>query len=274
MNEKDIVVNGVIDIETMDKAQEQAVFSAIRIGDEKLKGRLIQSGLTLASEIVDEHICNEVGFDELFPEAVVAVQEAIKDFDSAHQERFNSYLRRCVEERVEKCFSNLPWMLPIDYLILQLHDRYEMALLELYPECPNAEDIQVQDEAYVAAFLGVSVDELRNMKSEYSMSRIESLNIPVVLDEPIKDDIDNTVDLIETIVDPKTDNQAAEYLDELMDCLSDEERYVVCAREGVLSVMERTDEQIAAELGLDVGKVELLYQEAINKIRKASAQIS
>lgn len=268
MDNKEIPTNIVI--EAMNKEQERTIFSAIRAGDEKLKMRLLQKGMAIAAEIANECQCNEVNFDELFPEAVLAVQESIANFDYLAQESFSNYLKCRIEERMQKCYANLAWMLPIDYRIMQLHDKYEIALLELYPECSNADDISVQDEAYVADYLKVSIDELRNMKNEYSMCRVESLNSPIILNEPIKDDIDNTVDLIETIVDPKTDNPAAEYLDNLMDCLSEEERYVICAREGVLSVEELTDEQIASNLRISVERIENIYNCAVERIRQVA----
>ena len=179
---------------------------------------------------------------------------------------------------MQYCYAHLPRFLPIDYRVIQLHDRYQVALLELYPNSPDREDFKVHHEGYLADYLGVTLEELRTMKNEYSMCRILSLSESVKLDKSLPDDyedddIDNKSPLLELIVDPASENGAAEYLDDLMDCLSDDERYVVCAREGVLSSMERTDEQIASTLGIEMNKVEVLYQDAINKIRKAGTRM-
>ena len=278
MSKKQYVSTGLIDIGSISKEQERDIFTAIRSGDEQLKERLIKSGMTQVSEVAANCVSSEASFEELFTEAANAFVEAINTFDCFTDERFITYLSRCLEERMQYCYAHLPRFLPIDYRVIQLHDRYEVALLELYPNSPDREYFKVHHEGYLADYLGVTLEELRTMKNEYSMCRIISLSESVKLDKSLPDDyedddIDNKSPLLELIVDPASENGAAEYLDDLMDCLSDDERYVVCAREGVLSSMERTDEQIASTLGIEMNKVEVLYQDAINKIRKAGTRM-
>lgn len=209
MSAKSRYCEAVFDIKAMSKEQEQAVFEAIRIGDEELKDSLILSGMTLVRKIADGYVSSKVEYEELFSEAVVALCEAVCDFDCSTEEQFYLYLSRRISERVQKCYSFIPGLMPIDYRTVQLHDRYELALLDLYPTCANPESSAVQDEHYVAEYLGVSLDELRAMKREYDMCRIESLDRPVRLDESLPvgyedNDIDNMCPLIETIADPKT----------------------------------------------------------------------
>lgn len=279
MSKKQYVSTGLIDIENISKEQERELFAAIRSGDEELKERLIKSGMAQVSEVAAKCESSEASFEALFTEAANALVEAINAFDCFTDERFSAYLSRCLEERMQYCYAHLPRFLPIDYRVIQLHDRYEVALLELYPNSLDREDFKVHHEGYLADYLGVTLKELRTMKSEYSMCRLVSLSESVKLDKSLPDDyededIDNRSPLLELIVDPASENGAADYLDELMDCLSDDERYVVCAREGVLSTMERTDEQIASMLGIKENKVEMLYQCAIDKIKKAGTRMN
>ena len=199
------------DIEAMDKEQEQAVFAAVRSGDEKLKDRLIQSGMAVVRELADEYMSSKVEYEDLFSEAVVALCEAVHDFDSATDERFSSYMTRRIQEGVQRCYSAIPGFMPIDYRVVQLHDRYELALLEIYPKRKDPENMAIQHEGYVADYLGVSLDELRAMKKEWEMCRIESLDNPVKLDESLPcsyedNDIDNMSPLVETIIEPQTLN--------------------------------------------------------------------
>ena len=256
-------------LETMSKFQERAIFAAIRGGDKALKERFIQSAMGEVSHLANEALNSEVTFEELFSEARAALIAAMEHFDDTTNERFLSFYRRCARLRLQKFHRNLSWFLPIDPAVLQLHDRFELALLELYPTNEQRESDRVHDEAYVADYLGVSVEELRNMKREYEMCRIDSLNETVYLDEPTLDEDDREVDFIETIADPATDNGAADYLDGLMDGLSDDERYIVCAKSGVLETEERTDAQLASELGLNKREVNAIYEGAIKKIKKA-----
>lgn len=259
-----------VDPSAMDDESTRAVFDAIRSGDEQLKQQLIESATAAASEMIGECVSSEVSFHELFLQAGPAVREAVRDFDPAAGQSFMQYLGERIEQCVKQCYSVLPGLLSIDYRTVQLHDRYIEALWDLYPECADAEDDAVQDEECVAQYLGVSLGALRDMKNQYSMSTVVSLSTPVVLsDLRPDDDIDGTVTLMETIPDPATDNPAADYLDLLMEGLTDDERYVVCARNGVLSVMERPDSKIARDLGLGIDRLEVIYQRALRKIRKA-----
>lgn len=269
MSQNRKISNGAINFKDLSKEQEQHLFDAIRGGEKELKERLIESTVAKVSEVAQRCVSSEVTFEELFAAGYAAAVEAVHSFDYTEGERFNSYLSRCLEESMQQCYNNLPRFLPIDYRVIQLHDRYEIALLELYPNSPDRESDKVHHEGYIAEHLGVSVDELRTMKNEYSMCRIVSLSAPVKHDGYIDNDIDNQSPLIETIVDPASENGAAEYLDELMDCLSEEERYIVCARDGVLSVPCRTDRQIASTLGIKLNKVEALYQGAVDKLKRA-----
>ena len=258
-------------LERMKRAEEQEILQTIREGDKALELRLIQSETARVIQVADRYVSSGMDFEMLFTAGRDALFEAIYDFDLRSGERFTTYLLRQLEKAMQNCYHFVPNFLPIDSQIVQLHDRYELALLELYPDSEDRQDARVQDDEYVANYLGVTKKELRAMKREYSMSEIVSLNQTVYLDEPMLDEDDRYVDLIERIVDPKTDNQAAEYLDRLMGVLSDDERYLVCARDGVLSVPACTDEQIASALGIEQTQVETLYQAAIDKIRKAGA---
>ena len=274
MSDKKYALGGLFDIESLSKEQEQNIFTAIRSGDEALKTRLIQSLIGKVSEVADGCVSSAVDFSELFSAGRAELVEAAEDFDYNAEERFGAYLMRRLSARMQYCYDHLATFLPIDYRAVQLHDRYEEALLVLYPNIFDREKESVHDDELIADYLGVTLSELRAARSEYDMCKIISLQTPIKLDKSLPDDyedddIDNHSPLIELIVDPKTDNQAAELLDRLMDCLSDEERYVVCARVGALSVPERTDEQIASKLGVEACTVEALYNAAIDKIRMA-----
>ena len=269
MQEKQIT-SEFIDIKTMDIRQEREVFAAIRSGDKTVKQRLIDSCMVIVSEMADKCSSSAVSFEEVFSEAYAVVLEAIRRYDCDTQERFNEYLVRLIEECVQYLYNNLTWFLPIDYRVMGLHDRYIKALEEIYKDYERIPDEETQDEEYIAYYLGVSRDELRAMKNEYYMCSIESLDTPVEQDDLVSDDVDGAVPFIETIPDPKTvDNAAVKRLDELLDCLSDDERYVVCARNGVISVMEAPDEQIAVKLGIQNKEVEVIYRNAIEKMRKS-----
>lgn len=273
MDKNEFEANDLIDIRAMDKAQERDIFTAIRHGDTQMRERLAQSSMAVVSEMADKCASSQVGFGELLSEGMATLFAAIDNFNCHEDESFIAHLTQCIEEHVRYLYSNLTWLTPIDGHVVRLHNRYMAALLELYPECDNAEDECVQDEEYVADYLGVPVDELRAMKNEYRMCSIESLDEPVMLDGTVGYDIDHMVPLIETIADPTTDNPAAEYLDGLMECLTDDERFIVCAKNGVISVMERTDEQIAEALGLDIKHMNRLYRCAIAKIKQAGTAI-
>ena len=263
----------IIDVDGLQKSQEQEIFEAIRNGDSELKERLIASCKAKVTSIASEHVTSAVGFDELFTAGCAALIEAVRFFNSNKQERFCTYLDRCLRLRMKDCYNNLEGYLPIDRDIILLHDRYELALMELYPETKDRADPKVHHEGYIADYLGVTLERLRAMKNEYAMCKIVSLDSAVKIDESLSDDyedddIDNRSPLLEFLVDPASENDAAEYLDELMDCLSDDERYIVCARDGVLSADARTDAQIASRLGVDCNEIEDMYQVAIDKIRK------
>ena len=265
--------DGLIDIGSLSKEQEQEIFTAIKRGDSALKSRLIESGISKVGKIAKRYVSSEASFEWLYATGCEAVAECVHAFNYRMSESFASYLKRRIEDGMKGCYDRLARFLPIDCQTIQLHDRYELALLELYPDCNNAESPKVQDEEYVADYLGVTVEKLRAMKSEYDKCRIVSLSQSVKLDKSLPDDyvdgdIDNKSPLLETIVDPASENGAAEYLDDLMDCLTEDERQVVCARDGVLSVKARTDGQIASELGIDENKVEVIYQTAIDKMKK------
>ena len=263
-----------IDIGSLSREEELELFTAIRNGDAQLKELLIKSAMTAVSEAAGRCVSSEVSFNELFVAGCEALTEAVSAFDCSGNEQFSAYLSRCLQESMQSCYERLSWFLPVDYSVIQLHDRYELALLELYPNSEDREDEAVHDEEYVAEYLGVTREELRAMKNEYSKCRVISLSESVKLDKSLPDDyedgdIDNRSPLVELIVDPATENGAADYLDDLMDCLSEDERYIVCARDGVLSAKERTDGQIARDLGIEEGQVELSYRKAIEKMRKA-----
>ena len=169
-----------------------------------LKGRLIQRGLAIARELADRYESSEIGNDELFSEAVIAVCEEVQTFDGLTEEDFDEHLTQRIEERLQRCYSNLPWLLPIDYRVVQLHDRYREALWDLYPQSLNPDDNAIQDEQYVAEYLGVSLEALRDMKKEYAACRIDPLDTTVI------DDTGEEEPLVEAIADPATDSGMAD----------------------------------------------------------------
>ena len=265
-------LSGGLNLESMSKLQEQAVLEAVRGGDEALKERLIQGAMNAVGELAEQAMSSEVPFEELFEEARAALIDAIAHFDEQSNERFISYYRRYARLRLEQLYRNSFWFDDVDLETAQLHDRFELALLELYPTNRYRESKKVHDEEYVADYMGVSIEALRAMKHKYAVSRIESLNQTVYLDDPLLQEDEREVDLVETLIDPATDDRAADYLDGLMDCLSENERYIICAKHGVLSTHERTDEQIAAGLGLSTGEVDRLYKGAFDKLKRSGAR--
>ena len=273
MYQSEMISNGILDLANMSKVQEQEIFAAIRSGDVGAEERLIQSGLTIVREVADRCQSSAISFAALFKELKSTVDEAIRSFDVSKEQSFNSYLRQCLEEGVKDCYSRLPLFLPIDYRIVQLHDRFELALYELYPDNEERHSDEAHDEEYVADYLGVSREELRAMKNEYDLCTVQSLDEPVFVDEPtLSDPDDRFVPFIETIADPRSNERAADYLDTLMDCLNDDERYVVCSMSGVLSAPQRTEAQIAARLGIDQNAVGRLYKRALGKIKQAGGK--
>lgn len=271
------ILDGLRDLKQMNKDLERAVFEAIKSGDENVKNRLIESGLNFVAEIARQCESSEVEYGDLFSELSVVLLEAIRDFDSMDEVLFVDYLTELVEKCVNECYNHLTWLLPIDYRMVQLHDRYELALKDLYPKCKNPEDRAVQDEEYVADYLEISVEQLRAMKAEYAKCRVESTNKLVYASGPINYDVGNWVPLIETIVDPRTDvivdhrsgTTISDELDDLMGGLTAEERRVVCQREGVLSHEMEKDEKIALGLGVGKNDVETIYQRAMGKLNRA-----
>ena len=264
-----IQLDNVIDVKRLGREQERQIFSAIHGGDKQLRDKLLASCMSYAGTIAKDCASSAISFEELFYEARTALFESVKIFNCNGKERFFTFMKRQVEERMQDCYNKLAWFLPIDYRTVQLHDRFLQVLKKIYPDSEDREDFKVYHEGYVADCLGVTVEELRAAISEYESCKIVSLNDRVLLDDPTLSAEDREVELIELIADSSTDSGAADYLDDLMDCLTDEERYVVCSRTGVLSVSERTDRQIAKELGLNSDDIENIYQTAVDKIRKA-----
>ena len=264
----------LIDLVKLDKEEERAIFSAVRGGDEALMRRLVAGGMALVREIAERFVSSEVSYERLVGESASTIVEAIRSFDAASPESFVAYLTRAIEAQMRSCYGDLPRFLPIDPRVVQLHDRFELALLELYPTTSDRADERVHDEAFIADYLGVTLEELRAMKREYSISRVVPLHTPVKIDERLPDgyedeDIDNASPLLEMVEIDAAERRATEYLDGLMECLTEEERYVVCAREGVLSTPMRTDGQIAVTLAADRRRVLALYHAAIEKMRRA-----
>ena len=252
----------------MSEAQERALFAAIRKGDRAARSRLLQSGRAFARTLSERYAEEEFTAPFLYDEAEAILLDAVRDYKSACGERFFAYFEQKFKARVRECSRDLAWLLPIDPRLVFLHARYLETLQRLYPASRDPE--AVQEEDCVAADLGVSVRTLRRMKYEYAVCRIQSLDQSVALGEGAYD-IDDASPLVETVPDPCTEDAAADRLEDLLECLSDAERYALCAREGVLSTPAATDEQIARRLGVDCDGVEALYRTAVEKIRRAGA---
>lgn len=259
MSKDEYANDGAIDIRTMSAERERDVLTAVRDGDKELERQLIAGVMTMAAEAAYGLESSQADADDLLSQATEAVYDAVREYDPSSDERFGAFLTRLIDERIRQFYSQSAQFSDIDPRVVRLHDRYLAALLELYPRNKKREELH--DEEYVAAYLGVSADELRAMKHEYRMSAHESLETLAELD--LEDEAELPA---EATYDP-FDGGAANYLDELMDCLTDDERYVVCAANGVLSVAERTDEQISADLGIDVGRAQAMYSGAVDKLR-------
>ena len=270
MDQRENISDETLDLASMSEEQERSIFEAVRGGDQSAAERLLQSGTAFISEVADRCESSIVSFQELFAEMHGNLYAAISNFRCSGEERFVSHLQQLAEECVRRCYARIPQMLPIDYRVVQLHDRYKMALYELYPDNEERESFWVHDEEYVADYLGVTREELRAAIVEYDLCQIHSLDEKVYLDDPQLSADEREVPLVDLIaVSNDGDERAADYLDTLMDCLNAVERYVVCSKSGVFSTPERTDKQIAAKFGVSCKTVGRLYRQSLGKIRKA-----
>lgn len=81
----------------LNRAQEQAAFTAFRAGDRAARDKLIRHNLRLVAHIAKKYYADPADQDDLISIGTIGLVKAVDSFDPEKGSRFSTYASRCVE---------------------------------------------------------------------------------------------------------------------------------------------------------------------------------
>ena len=249
----DITGINTSDIKVLSNEEMVHLFVRYRDGDIAAKEELINGNLKLVLSILRSFNRGDVNLDDLFQVGVIGLIKAIDNFDLSYGLKLSTYavpliigeIKRYIRDntamRVSRSIKDLA------YQIIKFKDKY-MA------------DYGVEaSSSVIAEALGIE---------EYKIAfALDALRDPASIFEPIYNDGGDTIYLFDQIADVKDKNSDKDMLISLRRALlkiKEREKSILLEK----FIVEKTQMEIADELGISQAQVSRLEKSAIENVRK------
>ena len=237
------------------EAQKQDLMKRVRAGDEAARQEMICGNLRLVLSIVQRFAGRKENPDDLFQVGCIGLIKAVDNFDIEKEVMFSTYavpmiigeirrfLRDSASVRVSRSVRDLA------YKALRARDE----LLAELDRDPTSEEI--------AARLGVPREQVA--------AAMEAIVEPISLYEPVFSENGDSLYVIDQLSDTSRDSTDESWLEnialrEAVKTLTPREQKIIALR----YYRDKTQMEIAAEIGISQAQVSRVEKAALEKLRK------
>ncbi len=235
----------------VDYEQTLRLIKLAQKGDEEAKDMLIKQNYPLVKSVIRRYRNKGVDYDDLFQLGCVGFVKAINNFDVSFNVRFSTYAVPMIAGEVKR-FLRDDGYIKVSRAIKSQAMEIRKYLSSLSPQTP-APDISELAEKF-----GMDMQEL--------VFVLDSNKYPMSLSAPIDQTEEGSVTLQERIADPVEEDTKLDHfiLKQLIASLSPRDRKIIIMR----YYRDKTQSEIAKELGVSQVQVSRIENKVIEKMRK------
>lgn len=245
----------------------------IKEGNQAAKDKLINSNLKLVVSIAKHYVGYGVEFMDLIQDGNCGLIKAIDRFDVSKGFKFSTYATWWIKQFIIRGLYDKgnAIRIPVHRCeeISKVRRAVEVLIKELgrFPKPNEIIDYMKTSDEYKSFLETVSEDKIEEILLDMQKKDIISLNTKITDDE-------NSLEMIQTLEDNNCDVQLEidaiglrDELEELMENLSERERYILIKRFGFENGKILTLDELAEEVGVTRERVRQIELRAIKKIK-------
>jgi RNA polymerase primary sigma factor len=249
------------------KEEEEVELSRrIKAGDQKALDRLTKSNLRFVVSVAKQYQNQGLSLNDLINEGNIGLIRAATKFDETKGFKFISYAVWWIRQSIMQALIEQPRVVRLPMNKATTYNKLSRVVSEFeqkHEREPSTEEL--------AELMDMRPDELHALKS--------CLSYHVSVDQPIGQDEDTTIaDQMTSDTIPRPDTaldkeSAQQYLDAMMDLLSDREQEILLYYYGFKDCNQHYSlDEIGEKMELTRERVRQLKDKALKKIRKAALQ--
>lgn len=235
----------------VDYEQTLRLIKLAQKGDEEAKNMLINQNYPLVKSVIRRYRNKGVDYDDLFQLGCVGFVKAINNFDSSFNVKFSTYAVPMIAGEVKR-FLRDDGYIKVSRAIKSQAMEIKKYLSSLPPQSPQP------DISDIAKKFGMDMQEV--------VFVLDSNKYPMSLSAPIDQNEEGSVTIQERIADPEDEEVKLDHfiLKQLISSLSPRDRKIIIMR----YYRDKTQSEIAKELGVSQVQVSRIENKVIEKMRK------
>ncbi len=225
----------------------------IKSGDDALKDYYIYCNMRLVLSIIQKYVSNTENLDDVFQVGCVGLLKAIDNFDTNLNVQFSTYAVPMILGEIKRYFRDTSAMRvsrslrDTAYLVLKSKERLQK---------DSGDDVKIED---IASDLNLTIREVYDA--------IDALSVPMSLDDSIRTEKDEDVNLSDKIED--TEHSIDKWIShtDLLDAIStleSREKEILQLR----YFLGKTQMEVSTEVGISQAQVSRLEKNALEHIKK------
>lgn len=228
------------------------LFKQYQSGNNEAKDKLIEGNLLLVLSILKKYRNKTDNLDDLFQIGCIGLIKAVDNFDLSHNVKFSTYAVLMIEGEIKRYIRDnnavriSRGIKDLSYKILKYKENY----FDKFNVYPTNEEI--------ASYFKITEFEVREA--------MLSLKEPMSIFEPIYNDGDESIFLVDQIEDKKENKNVDELISlrKALNKIKERERNILLER----YIIGKTQMEIAKEIGISQAQVSRIEKNAIKTMKK------